>query len=121
MPDLLRHFQEQGVESHMFASQWFLTLYTAKFPLFLVFHYIDVFLLTGMDSVFQVAIALLLMSKKDLLNSDFEGILKYFRVSLPKKFRNEDVARKLIHLATTIKVKKLKRYQRDYLSFKRKK
>ena len=43
----------------MFASQWFLTLYTAKFPLFMVFHYLDVFLLIGLDSVFQVALALL--------------------------------------------------------------
>ena len=53
------HFQEVGVATHMFASQWFLTLYTAKFPLYMVFHYLDLFLLTGFDSVFQVAIALL--------------------------------------------------------------
>ena len=43
----------------MFASQWFLTLYTAKFPLHLVFRVLDVFLLKDMDWVFQVAIALL--------------------------------------------------------------
>ena len=34
--DLWHHFVECGVESHMYASQWFLTLFTAKFPLFLV-------------------------------------------------------------------------------------
>lgn len=59
IPELWQHFQEQGVEVHMFASQWFLTLYTAKFPLFMVFHYLDLFLLIGLDSVFQVALALL--------------------------------------------------------------
>jgi len=36
LPDLWQHFVEHGVESHMYASQWFLTLFTAKFPLFLV-------------------------------------------------------------------------------------
>ena len=29
----------------MFASQWFLTLFSAKFPLFLVFRVLDVFML----------------------------------------------------------------------------
>nr|XP_045587198.1 rab GTPase-activating protein 1-like isoform X2 [Procambarus clarkii] len=118
LPELWLHFQDQGVEIHMFASQWFLTLYTAKFPLFMVFHYLDLFLLTGIDSVFQVALALLQMSKKELLSSDFEGILKYFRVSLPKKYRNEDVARQLFKVATSIKVKKLKKYEKEYLALK---
>ncbi|KAG0721039.1 Rab GTPase-activating protein 1 [Chionoecetes opilio] len=118
IPELWQHYQEQGVEVHMFASQWFLTLYTAKFPLFMVFHYLDLFLLIGLDSVFQVALALLQMSKKELLSSDFEGILKYFRVSLPKKYRNEDVARQLFKLATSIKVKKIKKYEKEYLALK---
>ncbi|XP_066962348.1 rab GTPase-activating protein 1-like isoform X3 [Macrobrachium rosenbergii] len=118
LPEIWLHFQEQGVEVHMFASQWFLTLYTAKFPLFMVFHYLDVFLLTGVDSVFQVALALLQMSKKELVSLDFEGILKYFRVSLPKKYRNEDVARQLFKLATSLKVKKLKKYEKEYLAIK---
>lgn len=42
--DLYEHFMEMGLEIHMFASQWFLTLFTAKFPLFLVFHILDLFL-----------------------------------------------------------------------------
>lgn len=58
------------------------------------------------------------MSKKELLSSDFEGILKYFRVSLPKKYRNEDVARQLFKLATSIKVKKIKKYEKEYLAIK---
>ncbi|XP_071518028.1 rab GTPase-activating protein 1-like isoform X2 [Panulirus ornatus] len=118
LPELWQHFQDQGVEIHMFASQWFLTLYTAKFPLFMVFHYLDLFLLTGVDSVFQVAMALLQMSKKELLSLDFEGILKYFRVSLPKKYRNEEVARQLFKIATSVKVKKLKKYEKEYLALK---
>jgi len=59
LPQLWQHFSEKGVESHMFASQWFLTLFTARFPLYFVFHIIDVFLLQGVDTLFQVALALL--------------------------------------------------------------
>ena len=47
--------QDNGLESHMYASQWFLTVFTAKFPLFLVFRVLDVFLIAGFDSIFQVS------------------------------------------------------------------
>lgn len=56
---LWQHFADHHVETHMFASQWFLTLFTARFPLYFVFHIIDVFLLQGTDTLFQVAMALL--------------------------------------------------------------
>ncbi len=55
MPDLWHHMIENGLESHMYASQWFLTVFTAKFPLFLVFRVLDVFLLSGFDTIFQVS------------------------------------------------------------------
>ncbi|XP_066994263.2 rab GTPase-activating protein 1-like isoform X2 [Anabrus simplex] len=118
LPQLWHHFSEKGVESHMFASQWFLTLFTARFPLYFVFHILDVFLLQGVDTLFQVALALLMMCKKDLLQLDFESVLKYFRVSLPKKCRSEEVARQLMRLATSIKVKKLKKYEQDFITLK---
>lgn len=44
-----------------------------------MYHILDVFLLQGIDTLFQVALALLSRSRKDLLQHDFEGVLKYFR------------------------------------------
>ncbi|XP_059060324.1 rab GTPase-activating protein 1-like isoform X2 [Achroia grisella] len=117
LPDLRAHFQELGVEPHMFASQWFLTLFTARFPLPLVYHILDVFLLQGMDTLFQVAIALLSRCKKDLLTHDFEGVLKYFRVTLPKKCRAEESSRQIVKLACSTKVKRLHKYQLEYEKF----
>ncbi|KFM66635.1 Rab GTPase-activating protein 1-like protein, partial [Stegodyphus mimosarum] len=38
IPELHAHFSDLGIEMHMFASQWFLTLYTSKFPLVVVFY-----------------------------------------------------------------------------------
>jgi hypothetical protein len=58
------------------------------------------------------------MCKKDLLQLDFESILKYFRVSLPKKCRNEEVAKLLMKLATGLKVKKLKKYEQEFAALK---
>ncbi|ODN05350.1 Rab GTPase-activating protein 1 [Orchesella cincta] len=115
IPELWAHFQELAIESHMYASQWFLTLYTAKFPLVFVFRVIDLFLLDGTKTLFQVALALLAAARKDLLVLDFEGVLKYFRVSLPKKFKTAESANALIRIATQIKVKKLKKYETEYV------
>ena len=44
LPDLYQHLQANRIETHMFASQWFLTLYTAKFPLSIVFRILDIYL-----------------------------------------------------------------------------
>ncbi|XP_059481553.1 rab GTPase-activating protein 1-like isoform X2 [Neocloeon triangulifer] len=116
--DLWQHFQDKGVEEHMYGSQWFLTLFTAKFPLHMVFHILDVFLLQGIDTLFLVALALLMSSKKELLQLDFEGILKYFRVNLPKKYRTPKASSQLMKKACSLNVKKLHKYEKEFLTFK---
>jgi hypothetical protein len=58
---------------------------------------------------------LLYVCKKDLLELDFEGILKYMRVSLPRKCRSEQQAQKLMKLSSEWKLKKLKKYEDEYL------
>ena len=58
------------------------------------------------------------MAKKDLLSLNFEGILKYFRVQLPKRYRNEMAARQLMKLTSSFKLKKLKKYEKEWLAIK---
>uniref|UniRef100_A0A4W4FAH5 Rab GTPase-activating protein 1 n=1 Tax=Electrophorus electricus TaxID=8005 RepID=A0A4W4FAH5_ELEEL len=116
IPDLYTHFLNIGLEAHMYASQWFLTLFTAKFPLYMVFHIIDLLLSEGISVIFNVALALLKTSKDDLLQADFEGALKFFRVPVPKRYRSEENAKKLMELACSMKIshKKLKKYEKEY-------
>ncbi|XP_023932472.1 rab GTPase-activating protein 1-like [Lingula anatina] len=59
-------------------------------------------------------------NRKELLALDFEGILKYFRVQLPKKYRSEENARELLTTAVSWKIssKKLKKYEKEYMSIK---
>uniref|UniRef100_A0A8I5Y2G5 Rab GTPase-activating protein 1 n=1 Tax=Rattus norvegicus TaxID=10116 RepID=A0A8I5Y2G5_RAT len=102
IPDLYNHFLDISLEAHMYASQWFLTLFTAKFPLYMVFHIIDLLLCET--------------SKDDLLLTDFEGALKFFRVQLPKRYRSEENAKRLMELACNTKIsqKKLKKFEKEY-------
>lgn len=48
---------------------------------------------------------LLQTSKEDLLQADFEGALKFFRVQLPKRYRAAENARRLMEQACNIKVR----------------
>uniref|UniRef100_A0A673JPV9 Rab GTPase-activating protein 1-like n=1 Tax=Sinocyclocheilus rhinocerous TaxID=307959 RepID=A0A673JPV9_9TELE len=120
LQDLWSHFQDLNLEAHMYASQWFLTLFTAKFPLCMVFHITDLLLCEGLSIIFNVALALLKTSKEDLLQADFEGALKFFRVQLPKRYRAAENARRLMEQACNIKVptKKLKKFEKEYQSLR---
>lgn len=111
LPKLHAHFQAVGVETHMYASQWFLTLYTARFPLYVVFHILDLILLDGTVVLFQVALTLLAMCESDLRQLDFEGILHYFRLQLPRKCRGQSHAKKMMKSVVERKAKHLKKYE----------
>ncbi len=43
-------------------------------------------------------------SKKEFLAQDFEGVLKQFRVSIPKKYMDEEQCKQLINVAFGVKV-----------------
>lgn len=115
LPKLHEHFVACDIETHMYASQWFLTLFTARFPLCFVFHVLDVFLLDGLPLLFQVAITLLSICENDLRQLDFEGILKYFRVTLPKKCRSSSQARRIMKMACERKIKKLRHFEDEFM------
>lgn len=120
MPDLYQHFNKIGIEPFTYASQWFLTVFTAKFPLNAVFYIMDIFLLDGMDTIFQIALALLGSSRQELLTLDFEAVLKYFRVQMPKRYRNQENVQQLIKASSEISLKRLKKHAKNYQLMKRK-
>jgi len=100
IPELHGHFQSQSFHTSMYASSWFLTLFTTALSLqvacrlvfcfllltmaselvlikyFPIRRIMDVFLSEGMDIIFKVALSLLTIAKDDLLSLDMEGMLK---------------------------------------------
>lgn len=61
----------------------------------------------GIVIIFKVALSLLKLSRKELLAMDFEGALNYFRITLPKLYRNVDACKELINTALNIKVREI--------------
>lgn len=87
-----------------------------------------------MNTIFHISLALLHDARDDLLQLDFEGALKfvplrasfqidsfrYFRVTLPRKYRTESSAKALIQRAVNFKLKhkRLMKYEKEYLEMK---
>lgn len=117
LPSLSQHFKFLGIEAHMFSSQWFLTLFTAKFPLSLVYHVLDWFLMEGPNVIYRISLAMLRTWRRDLLALDFEGVLRFFRVNLPRQFLNEASVISLIYAAEQEKIseKKEEKLRKEWL------
>lgn len=97
--ELHAHFTAQGFHTSMYASSWFLTLFTTTLSLPLACRIFDVFLSEGMEIIFKVALAMLHLGKEDLLSLDMEGMLKVkisLKYSLLSKLYNTIFISKLI-------------------------
>ncbi|KZO98865.1 RabGAP/TBC, partial [Calocera viscosa TUFC12733] len=82
LPLLHQHFVRQGVKSSMYCSQWFLTLFSYRFPLDMVFRIFDIIFATGIEAIFGFALVLLEKNEDVLLSLKFDQILDYMKTGL---------------------------------------
>ncbi|XP_030380700.1 ecotropic viral integration site 5 ortholog isoform X2 [Scaptodrosophila lebanonensis] len=120
IPDMHIHFQQQGFQTTMYASSWFLTLYTTTLNVNLSCRIMDVFLSEGMEFIFKVALALLLTGKETLLCLDMEAMLKFFQKELPGRVEADTEG--FFNLAYSIKInsKRMKKMEKEYQDLKKK-
>ncbi|WVO23476.1 uncharacterized protein IAS62_004830 [Cryptococcus decagattii] len=87
LPLLHTHFVRKGVKSSMYASQWFMTLFSYRFPLSLVYRVLDIVFAEGIEAVFRFSLALLKKSEEKLVQLDFEQILHFLQADLFEVYR----------------------------------
>merc|ERR1719400_1386400 len=120
IPELYVHFQSQAIHTNLYASSWFLTLFTTSLPLFLSCRIMDCFLSEGIETIFRIALTLLMIAKHELLLQDMEGVIKYFQKYMPAHFEaNQEAVFKLAFL-TKINQKKMRRLEKEYTTMKSK-
>ncbi|URE22856.1 TBC [Musa troglodytarum] len=111
LPMLGEHFTQEMVNPSMYASQWFITVFSYSFPFPLALRIWDVFLYEGVKVVFQVGLALLRFCHDDLIKLPFEKLLHALK-NFPAEAMNPD---KLLPLVFSIKVsKRLEEFKREY-------
>jgi len=91
LPVLHVHFLRQGVKSSMFCSQWFLTMFSYRFPLDIVFRIYDNCLASGIEAIFRFSIMLLQKNEDLLLSLKFDEILTFLNARLFDRYKIESI------------------------------
>ncbi|WWC66780.1 uncharacterized protein I206_100685 [Kwoniella pini CBS 10737] len=87
LPLLHTHLVRQGVKSSIYAAQWFMTLFSYRFPLSLVYRVLDIVFAEGIEAIFRFSLALLKKSENQLLELEFEQILNFLQSDLFEVYR----------------------------------
>jgi hypothetical protein len=90
LPLLHTHLVRKGVKSSMYASQWFMTLFSYRFPTSLVSRVFDIVLAEGIEAMFRFSLALLKKSETRLVELEFEDILAYVQGDLFELYRRDE-------------------------------
>ncbi|KAI8975841.1 rab-GTPase-TBC domain-containing protein [Trametes punicea] len=77
LPVLHLHFVRQGIKASMYCSQWFLTMFSYRFPMDIVFRIYDNCLASGIEAMFAFSMALLIKNEETLLSLKFDQLLSF--------------------------------------------
>ncbi|CAE7187147.1 unnamed protein product [Rhizoctonia solani] len=87
LPVLNIHFIRQGIKSSMYCSQWFLTMFSYRLPLDLVFRIMDTVFANGIEAIFGFSLVLLYNNEEKILKLKFDQILEYLKGPLFDSYR----------------------------------
>ncbi|KAI5928136.1 rab-GTPase-TBC domain-containing protein [Camillea tinctor] len=77
-PALYCHLHRRGISPHLYATQWFLTLFAYRFPLQLVLRIYDLILSEGLEAILKFGIVLMQKNATTLLGMRDMGQLTTF-------------------------------------------
>lgn len=120
LPELHSHFQMHGVATSMFASSWFLALFTTILPIPLACRVFDVFLSEGVEVIFRVGIAILQLNMEDILALDMEETVKFLQKDLALKVESDPDLLLNIAFQVRYNARKLKKLEKEYNALKAK-
>ncbi|KAI0996440.1 hypothetical protein K3495_g11741 [Podosphaera aphanis] len=79
-PALYCHLQRRQVTPHLYATQWFLTLFAYRFPLQLVLRIYDLILSEGLGAIIKVGVVLMQKNTENLLGiSDMVALTTFLK------------------------------------------
>ncbi|KAI9158350.1 GTPase-activating protein GYP5 [Paramyrothecium foliicola] len=82
-PALYCHLHRRGISPHLYATQWFLTLFAYRFPLQLVLRIYDLIFSEGLSAVLRFGIVLMQKNATTLLGiSDMQQLTTYLKDKL---------------------------------------
>ncbi|KAL0091882.1 eukaryotic and archaeal DNA primase, large subunit-domain-containing protein [Phycomyces blakesleeanus] len=92
LPQVHKHLETHGIKPTMYASQWFMTLFSYRCPFELVFRVFDLVFVEGSSILLNFALALMKKNQKTLLNLEFETLLEFFSNRIFDVYQDEPAA-----------------------------
>lgn len=90
-PALYCHLHRRGISPHLYATQWFLTLFSYRFPLQLVLRIYDLIFSEGLSAVLRFGIVLMQKNAATLLGiSDMQQLTTYLKDKLFDVYIDKD-------------------------------
>lgn len=90
-PALYCHLHRRGISPHLYATQWFLTLFSYRFPLQLVLRIYDLILSEGLSAILRFGIVLMQKNASTLLGlSDMQQLTTYLKDKLFDVYIDKD-------------------------------
>lgn len=90
-PALYCHLHRRGISPHLYATQWFLTLFAYRFPLQLVLRIYDLILSEGLSAILRFGIVLMQKNSSTLLGiSDMQQLTTYLKDKLFDVYIDKD-------------------------------
>jgi hypothetical protein len=80
IPKVYEHFKNKCVHPSMYASQWFITIFSVNFKFDVLVRIFDVFLLEGEKVLYRFALSVLKINEDKLLHArQFEDVMAIFK------------------------------------------
>lgn len=112
---LSTHLRRQGIHPTMYASQWFITLFSYRFPPSLVERIFDIVIAEGLDALLRFAVALMKEGTTKILElKGIDEILPYLKDRIFDRFLGNE--NELVRCAseTVLVPQALAKYEQEY-------
>lgn len=99
LPDVAQKLKQHSITASVFASQWFITLFSYSIPFDMVARIWDLFFLKKWSVIFRMSIVLLELVRPELVAAkDLEATLHVLKL-IPEKIREESDLGKIVERA----------------------
>lgn len=97
------HLRRQGVQSSMYASQWFLTMFAYRFPPSLVTRIFDITIAEGLEALLRFSFSLIEASARKILSLEgLDHLLPYLKEQIFDQFTGKE--NELVKLASNLEL-----------------
>lgn len=118
LPDLYTHFRTQSFAPSLYASAWFLTLFSTILPIPFATRVMDFYIVEGIQFIFKLALSMLRFSADNLLRCDMESMVSYLQHEGPLEWDKHSNI--IFENAYSIKlnIKKMKKLEKEYMTIR---